>query len=201
MAGRDVRRTCIDELAVNLVGEEIQIVFLYKVANLIHLSASVEITRRIVRVADEDGACTLVYQLLKLIYLRKAEALVDSRCNGAYHRSGRDGKRHVVGICWLWHDNLVARIKARKECEEHRLRTSRSDDYIVGSNVYIVLFVIVYQLLTIAQIALRRTILENRAVDILYCFNRRSWCWQVGLTDVKVIYMHTSLFSRSGQRC
>ena len=155
VAGADVWRTRIDVFAIHLVREQIQVVLLYQIANLVHLAACVQIARRVVRVANHDGACAVVDELLKLLYLRQRETLLDGRCNGANLCSCRDSKRHVVGVGRLRHDDFVARIEARQECKQHRLRTSRGDDDIVSRHINIIFRVVADEFLAIAQIALR----------------------------------------------
>lgn len=54
MTSRDIRGTGIDKLPVYLIREKIKIIFLYDIPDLIHLTTRIQITRRIVRVTDQD---------------------------------------------------------------------------------------------------------------------------------------------------
>ena len=112
MAGRDVWRTGVDILSVDFVGEEIEVVFLYQVAYLVHLAACVKIARGVVRVANHYRTGALVDQFLELFDLRKRETFVYRGGNGAYLCPCRDGKSHVVGVCRLGNDAFVARVQA-----------------------------------------------------------------------------------------
>ena len=200
MAGADIGRTGVDELAIDLVGEEIEIVLLHKVANLIHLATGVEVARRVVGVTYKYRARALINEFFELLHLGQREALFDGRRDGAYDGAGRDGKCHIVGIGRFWHDNLVARVQAREEREEHGLRTAAGDDDIIGRDVDIVLRIVVDQLLAIAEVALRRRIFEYRAVDTSNGVEGSLRRGKVGLTDIEVVHFYAALLCSVGQR-
>ena len=84
MASTDIGTTGVDELTVNFVGEEIEVILLHEIANLIHLATGIKVARRVVWVADEDGAGSFVDEFLELLYLRQRETLVNSGCDGTY---------------------------------------------------------------------------------------------------------------------
>ena len=115
MAGRDVGRSRVDVLAIHLVGEKIKVVFLHQVANLVHLASGVEIARGVVGIANQYGPCSVVDQLFELLHFGQRETLLDGGGNGSDFGTGRDGKRHVVGIGRLGHYNLIAGIEAAQE--------------------------------------------------------------------------------------
>lgn len=121
MAGRDVGRPRVDELAVDLVREEEEVVALHQVADAVHLLARVEVSGGVVGVANQDAARALVDEPLEFGDVGQRKALLDGRNDGADDRTGRDGKGHVVGIGRLGDDDFVARVEARHEGEEHRL--------------------------------------------------------------------------------
>ena len=87
MASRNVGRTGVDKLAVHLIGEEIQVVLLHEVADLIHLTARIEVARRVVRIAYHDSLGALVDELLEALHLGQAESLLNSGGDGADDRS------------------------------------------------------------------------------------------------------------------
>ena len=163
----DIRTACIDILTVNLIREEIEVVLLHQVTYLIHLSAGIEIARRVVWITDQDGTCALIDKLLKLLYLRQGETFFYRCGNGTDLGTRRDGKRHIVSVSWFWYDNLVARVEAAHEREEYSLRTSRCDDDIIGSYVDVIFLIVIYKPLAIAEIALTWRILQDRAVYML----------------------------------
>ena len=154
MASRNVGRARIDIFTIDLVGEEIQIVFLHQVAYLVHLATCIEITRRVVGVTDHDSPCALIDQLLELLHLWQRESLLDGGGDGTNLSTRRDGKSHIVGIGRLWHDDLVAWIQTTEKGKEHSLTTTRGDDDIFCSDVDIVFRVVVHQFFAIAYITL-----------------------------------------------
>ena len=154
MACRDIWRTCINIFTIHFIGEKIQIVFLYKVTNLIHFTTSIEITRRIVRITNQDGLGAFIDQFLEFFHLRKRETFFDGSGNGTDYRSRRNGKSHVVGIRRFRHDDFVTRIQATQKGEQHRFRTTGSDDDIIGIQIDVVFLVIAHQFFTIALITL-----------------------------------------------
>ena len=102
---------------------------------------------------------------------------------------GRDGKRHVIGISRFGHDNLVTRIEACHEREQHRFRTAGCNDYVIGCELGVVLIVIPHQLLAIAAVACTGTVLQYLTVNIADGVNRDLRRRQVGLSDIEVEYM------------
>ena len=154
VAGRDVGRTGVDVFAVDLIGKQVEVVFLHQVAYLVHLPAGVEIARRVVGVAYHNGPRVLVDEFLKLLHLGQRKALVDGGGDGADARAGTDGKGHIVGVSRFGNDDFVSRVQAAHEGEKHRLTTSRRDDDVVGRDVDVVLLVVAHQLLAVACIAL-----------------------------------------------
>ena len=201
MARADIRRTGVDIFAIDLVGEEVKVVLLHEVAYLVHLAAGVEIARGVVGIADHDGTCAVVDELLKLLHLWQREAFLYSSSYGTYARARGDGKRHVVGVGWLGDDNLVARVKTRHKGEEHRLASSRGDDDVVGIDIDVVTTVIAHELLTVALDTLGRRIFKNVAVDTLQGIESNLWCGQIGLADVEVIDLRPTLLCSGSKRC
>ena len=173
----------------------LKVVLLHEVANLVHLAARIEITRGVVGVADEDGSRAFIDEFFKLLHLRQREALVNRRGDGADDRTSRDGKRHVVSVGRLWHDDFVARIQTSQKRKEDCFRTSAGDDDIVGREVDVILCVVVHQLLAITAIPLRRAVFQNLAVDVLDSIQCHLRSRQVWLSDVQMIHLHTALLS------
>ena len=200
MAGRDIGRTRINKFTVHLVREEEQIVLLHKVANLVHFTACIEVTRRIVGIANQNGPRALVNQLFKLLYLGQRETLFDGRGNGAYLSSGRDGKRHIISIGRLGNNDFITRIEASQERKQDRLRAAGSDDDVVCSQIDIVLRIVTHQLLAVTAIPRTGTVFQNFPVDVPYRFNRDFRSRQVGLSDVQVEYMYAPLLGSICQR-
>ena len=184
MASRYVRRTGVYELTINLIREEIEVVFLYKVAYTVHLVAGVEVTCRVVRVADEYASCTFVDEFLEAFHRWQCKRLVNCRTYRADNSSGRYRKCHVVGICRFWNDNLIAGVKASEECEKHSLRAARGYDNVIGLEFYLILVVVADKFLTQREKTITWTIFKNLLVEILYGFKGNLGRVQVGLSDV-----------------
>ena len=188
--GGDIGRTGIDELAVNLVREQIQVVFLDQVADPVHFPLGVQIARGIVGVADEDSLRPFVNQFLELLDLGQAEAFLDGRDDRADHRSRGDGEGHIVRVRRLRDDDFVARIQAAQESEKDRLATAGGDDDIIGRELDLVAVVVLHKCLTQRAIALRRAILQRGPVDMLERLQRLRRRGQVRLADVQLVDLH-----------
>ena len=199
--GRDIGAARVDELTIHLVAEQVEVIFLHQVAYLVHLLLRVEVSRRVVGVANQYCLRALVDKFLKLLHLGQAEPLVDSRSDGAYHRSRRDGETHIVGVGGLRHYYLVAGVKATQESEQHRLRSARGDDYLAGREMNLIALVVSHQRLAQRAVALRRAILQRRAVDGLQHLQRLWRCGQVRLSDIQPIYLYAAVFRSLCQGC
>ena len=152
--GRYVRRARVDELAIHLVGEEVQVVFLDQIPDPVHLLLGVQIAGRVVGIADEDGLRALVDQFLELLHLRQAEALVDGGRHRPDHGAGGDREGHVVGIRRFRDDDLVARVQAAQEREQHGLGTAAGDDNLIGPELDLVPVVVPHERLPQRPISL-----------------------------------------------
>ena len=93
--------------------------FLHQIAQLIHLFARIEITRRVIGVADEDTFCARTDHLLEVVDGRQGKALIDGAHDGFDDGARGDGKRHIIGIRRFGHDNLIAGIEAGEESKQH----------------------------------------------------------------------------------
>ena len=70
VACRDIGRAGIDKLAIDLIGEEKQIILLDQIAYAIHLLTSIKIARRVIGITDKDSSRAFVNQGFKLLNLR-----------------------------------------------------------------------------------------------------------------------------------
>ena len=199
MASTDVRAAGIDELAINLVAEQIKVILLDEIAYLIHFATGVEVARRVVGVTDKYGTRLFVDKFLELLDLRQGEAFLDGCSDGSDDGTSRDGKRHVVCVCRFRHNYLVAGIQTCQEGEQHGLTATAGDDDILRCEVDVVLAVVADQLLAIAEITLAGAVFEDTPVDILYGIDCRFRCREVWLTDVEVVNMYSFLLGSIGQ--
>ena len=138
MTCRDVRRTGIYELPIHFVRKEIEVVFLDKVSDPVHLRTGVKVSGRVVRVADQDRFGPFCYKFLEFLHRRQGKTRLYRRCDTFDHRTGRHGKRHIIGVRRLGYNNLIPRIKAGQEGEKHRFRASACHDHIVRSEIDVV---------------------------------------------------------------
>ena len=196
----DVRRARVDEFAVHLVAEEEEVVLLHQVADLVHLVLGIEVARRVVGIADEDGLRALVDEFLELLHLGQAETLVDGGRDGPDHRAGGDREGHIVGVRRLRDDDLVARIEAAHECEQHRLGAARGDDDLVRGELDLVALIVVHERLAQRAEALRRAVFQHLAVYVLEHVERLLRRRQVGLADVQAVDLHSPLLGGVRQR-
>ena len=188
--GGNIRRTGIDELAVNLVREQIQVVLLHQVADPVHLPLGIQIARGVVGIADEDGLRPLVDQFLELLDLGQAEALLDGRDDRPDYRASGDSERHIVRVRRLRDYDLVARIQAAQESEQNRFATAGGNDDIIGRELDLITVIVLHKCLAQRPIALRRAILQRGPVDMLERLQRLRRRGQVRLADVQLVDLH-----------
>ena len=192
MACRDVWRACVDEFPVYFVGEEIEVVLLDDVAELVHFAARVEISCRVVRVADEDGFGALCDEFLEFFYWRECETGVNGGGDCLDDCTCRHCESHVVCVCWLRNDDLVAWVEAGEECEEHSFGSTAGDDDVVRGEVDVELAVVFHKFLAKRQKTLARAVFQHAPVHIFQCFKCFLWRREVRLTDVQVIDLDAS---------
>ena len=197
--GAEVGRACVHILAVHLVAEEVEVIFLHQVAQLHELLLGIYRAGGVVGVAYHDGPCLGRDELLKLLDARQAETVFDLGGDGAHHAAHTLGKGHIVGIHRLGDDHLVARVQCRQEGEENGLAAACGDDDVVGRDVDVVLGVVVHQLFTIASKALRGRVLEHCACHVLERVEPLLRAGQVGLTDVEMVHLYPALLGSACQ--
>ena len=116
------------------------------IANTQHLLFGVQVTGRVVRIADEDSTRLVGNLFLKFLHRRQLESVLDMGLDGLDYRTARDSESHVVGVTRVGHNNLVTRIEAGHEREQNRLTTAGRDDNLVGTKVDAVLGIIAHHL-------------------------------------------------------
>ena len=167
---------------------------------MVHFAACVEIARGVIGVTDEDGACVFVDERLKLFDFGERESLFDGGGDGSDACTGRDGKRHVVGVGRLRHNDFIAGIQTGHESKEHGFRTAGSDDDVVRVKVDVIFFIVVREFLTITSEPLTGTVLQYFPVEVLEDVQSCLRCWEVRLTDVQMIDVDSPLFGCRGER-
>ena len=165
----------------------------------LQFGAGVDIARRVVGVADQYTLGARRDEPLELRDVGQAEAGLDGGGHGHDMRAGRYGERHVVGIRRFGHDDLVARVEACHEREEHCLRTAGGDDDLVGPDVEAAATVIFGEFDAQRLEALRRGVFEHLAVDVAQGLESLRGCGHVGLADVEFVDRDAAAFGGAGR--
>ena len=200
MTGTGIGRTCVDILAIYLVGEQVKVVFLHQIAYLVHFATRVKIARWVVGIADKDALCALVYQFFKLFHIGQRKAILYGCGHGSDGCTHRYGKGHVVGVGRFGYNDFIAGVQAGHESKEHGLRTARCNDDIVGRHVDVILLIIGGEFLSVRLVALRGRVFKYRAIDVLQGVEPHLRRGQIGLSDVQMINFCSSGLCCNGQR-
>ena len=200
MERRDIRSAGVAELAVYLVGEQEQVVFEHQVADLEHFFHRIQVSGRVVGVADEDTFGAGSDELLEFLYRRQLEAFVDRGGDSDDFCSGRYSECHIVGISRFWNDDFIAGIEAGHECEEHGLAASGGDDDIVDVHVDIETLVVLLEFFTERQQAFRWAVLQNLAVYVFEGVESGLRSGQIGLPDIEPVHFDSTVHCLDGQR-
>ena len=196
----NVRRRGVDVFAIDLVGEQVEVVFLNQVTDLVHLLARIEIARRVVRVANHDAFGLRTNEFLELLDARKGKTLLDGTRDGADDGTRTDGERHVVGVGRFGNYDFVTGVEASHEREENRFAASRGDDDVIRRHVDVVFRIVADQLLAERAKTHARTVFKHLAVDAANGVDGALWCRKVGLSDVEVIDMESACFGTITER-
>ena len=153
--------TVVAELAVHLVGKEIEVIFLDQSGNLEELLVGVEVTCGVVGVANHNGLGTRGDDLFEFFDWRQGKACLDVAGDGDNLGVAQLGEGVVVGIVRLRDDDFVARIEADGEGHLKSLATTCGDDYLVGGHVDTVAVIVVAEGTSVTRDAGRVAIFEN----------------------------------------
>ena len=198
--GRNIGRARVAELAVNLVGEQVEVVLLDQVAYLVHFLAGVQVTGRVVRVANQYALGARRNQGLETLHGRQGETVLNARHDRFDNRAGGYGKGRVVGICRLRHNDFIARVKAGHERELHRFGTARRNDDFLGAHFYIETLVVKRHFLAQGLEAVARAVFQHLAVDVAHRLQTDFRRLQIGLPDVQMVHFHAARLGLVGQR-
>ena len=97
--------------------------------------------------------------------------MVNSRYHRADNRTSAYGKRRVVGIRRLRHNDFIAGVKACHKGKVHSLATAGSNNDILRSNVNLKALVVLSQFQTQRLDTVRRAVLKHLAVNVLNSVN------------------------------
>ena len=186
--GGDIRLVRIAELAIDLVGEEVQIVFLNDVAESVELFLRIEIARGVVRVADEDGPGLGGDDLLERLDVRKGEVVLDAGGDGEHVETGLCGEGQVVRVAGFHHDDLVARVHAGHEGHQQGFGAAGGDEHVFGRDLDSETAVVSYKFLAERQIAVAGAVFKRGAVDVFQRIQGLLRSGEIRLADVEMIY-------------
>ena len=172
---------------------------LHHVSDLVHLLWSIEASGGVVRVADEYSLGLLVDEFFEFLHCRQCESVFNLSGYRAHLDSCRDGEAEIVGIERFGENYLVARVETSHECYLHRLASAAGYHDVVRLHVDVVFPVVSGELLSVAQIALRSGIFQERPVDVFQSVESHLRCRQVWLSDIEVIHLRSSFFRCGSQ--
>ena len=144
MAGRDIRGTGINKFTIYFIRKEEEVILLHQIPNLIHFTTGIQISCRIIRVANQNRFGTFVDQFFEFLHFRQRKPFFNGRGNRTDLCSSRNGKCHIIGVCRFRNYDFITRIQTGKEGEKYRFRTSWCNNYIVSRQVDVELCIISY---------------------------------------------------------
>ena len=107
-----------------------------------------------------------------------------------HHRPDGNRERHIVGIEGVGDYYLVTGVETGQEREQHGLRTSRGDDYLVGGEPYAAAPVIFRHLLPQRAETVRGAVLQYGPVYGLQSLQGAFGSLDVGLAYIEVIDLY-----------
>ncbi len=88
MERRNVGSACVAEFTVNFVGKQKQVVFLYNIPDLVHLLLGIEISGRVIGVADKYAFGLFCNEFLEFFNRGEGEAFIYVGGHGNDFRAG-----------------------------------------------------------------------------------------------------------------
>ena len=133
----------VDELAIDLVRDEIETAVATKRRDHFQLFARVDGARRIVRIADDDRARARRDRAFEDVARREMKP-VASACGDRHDvESGHRREREVVRVERLDDEDVVAFIRARHECEEDRFAAAGRRENLIDVDIESETFLVV----------------------------------------------------------
>ena len=120
----------IGKLAVDLVGDQVEIVFHGHVEDHFHLVPRQARAGRVAGIRDHDGLCLRRDARLDLFAVCEEIALLRLRVQGMDTGAGRGDKGMIVRIERLWDDDLVAVVQNTVARDLERFAPARGDEHI-----------------------------------------------------------------------
>ena len=198
--------TIVAELAIDLVGKEIQVVLFDQTGHLQQLLVGIKITRRVVGVANHDGLGARRDDLLKFLDGWQGKTRLDVAGNGDNLGIAQLGEGVIIGVIRFWNDDFVARVEAHGEGHLQSLATARGDKHLVRRDIDTVPMVIVAQGAAIGRDARRVAVFQHTVAGrkflggLSQSLQSTLWSLDVGLADVEMIHMDTAFLGGIGKR-
>lgn len=190
----EVFEAVVAELAIDLVGKEVEVVLLDDVSNLEELFFGVEVARGVVGVADHDGLGVGGDGLLELLDGRQCEAALDVAGDGLDLSAAEFGEGVVVGVVRFGDDDFVVGVEADGEGELQGLAAAVGDDDLVGGHLDAMTMVVLAEFLAIGHIAGAVAVGEDADLGLSEDFESALGGLDIGLADVEVIDMDATFF-------
>ena len=197
---REVLLAVVAELAVHLVGKEVQVVLLAECADSIEVFLAVQVARRVVGVAYHDGTRVGRDVFLKVVHQRQGETALDVAPHGDDLGVAELGEGVVVGVIGLGDDDLVAGVEAAGESHLQSLAAAGGHQYALGRDVDAVLLVVLAQLLAVALYTGAGAVGQHVDLGVRQLLQGSLRGLDVGLADVQVVHVYAVGLGGVGER-
>ena len=182
----------VAELAIYLIGEQEQVVFLHDLGQFQDFLFRVEVAGGVVGVADHDSLGLRGDDLVELFDGRQGEAVFDGGHDGLHGDAAGDGEAVVVGVERFGDDDLVARVEAAVESEQDGLGAAGGHDDLIGGEVDVDGLVVLDQLLAAGKDTCGVAVGDDLLVELLHGLAGAFGSLDIGLTDVEVVHVYAS---------
>ena len=197
---RDALRPVVAEFAVYFVRHQVQVVPQHDIAQLRVLLFGIDVSGRVVRVADQNRFGARRNQPFEILHRRQREVVGDGRrdrldIHARFHREAV-----VIGVERLGYQYLVARVQADGHGHENRFRPPDGDHQVVGRHVDADAFVVFDQFAAVTFVTRRMAVFEDVIGNILDGVHGDLRRADVGLPDVQVVDFDSAAFCFFGIR-
>ena len=177
----------VDELPVDLIGDEEQIVPQGELSEELKLVFPVYHPGRIARVGEQDRPRSWTDQALYLLPGREMKTILLGCGDGHKLHLGQARKPVIVGIKGLGHQHLITRVADHLEGKQHRLRAPGGDDELIRGKLDAPLRVVSSEGLDGFRKPLGGRVGEDLNVRSPDALQVLLWGRDIWLADVKVI--------------
>ena len=185
----------IDELAVDLVADQVQVVFLGDLGDHLQLLLGQHVAGRVLRVDDCDRAGILVDQGFQLFLVRVVVVLLGDGGHRTDHAAGSLDEGVVVGIEGLGHDHFGAGIQDAEEEDLQGLTAAGRDQNVLLGVLHADAVVVVHDCFLQGLDALGVGVGENLLGEVPNSLEELGGCFDVGLADIQLVDLLAGLFA------